>query len=929
MKRSKRLFVLLATMIGLTTATQAQTSYSADDTHIKSNRANSNFSTEDLLVLMTQNSKIRHALLRFDLSNLAGQDISQAELWINVTPHTSDEIRVHDLAHSNWDPATVTWSTAPALNNQLAAANSEVSGWTVIDLSAHITQGGIIDLALDTPHAGTGFGVYSTESGNGPELRVIAGTRANIPPSFANDPIILPSTQYGQPFSASLLNEIIHPDIDPLSYTLSGPSWLSIDANATVSGTPQGSDLGLNTFTLEVADSETNVTATVEIQVFGNNYPPVFTSDPVVEINAVCNHPYLSSLAGAASDPELDELTFSLQNEPAWLTVIPEGLLSGTPTTSDAGLNEATLIVSDGSSTASALLQITVIDPPQNPVNHTNIVLIYIDDLGWMDLSCQGSEYYETPHIDKLASDGMRFTQGYTPYPRCLPARYGVITGRNPGRDGVPSGTPGQLLETTDTLADALKAGGYSTFFAGKWHLVNGDSFNLPHNQGFDTNIGGGSAGGPPNYFYPYRKDDQLQAQPYDGMGKDAFYHLGDINDYDGGARLGEYITDRLTDETIDWMRTHQTEPMFIYLSHYAVHGPYDEAPPSGLGTNPEFTALIEKYETKRRNMNYGNLPETRNAGVGIEKMRQDFPTYAAMIEKMDESVGRVMAELEALGLAENTLVIFTADNGGLSNAGGYNSRSLATSNYPLRTGKGWLYEGGIREAFIANWPGTIPSGVVNSNDVVNGTDLYPTFLDVAGLPLRPTEHVDGISIMPAMTNGVFTRTEPIIWHSPAGRPYSTGDFNGSAIRVGDYKLIDWYDSPDGVELFNLANDIEENHNLVDEMPELANELLTQLRDWRASTPGVITKTPEVSKPPQAWLDDPSIPASITTTNGLLDLSWANYVGYNYHVSYTTNLLQPNWIPLATDLTGTGPISDDLNKTQCFYKVELELLPEN
>lgn len=456
-----------------------------------------------------------------------------------------------------------------------------------------------------------------------------------------------------------------------------------------------------------------------------------------------------------------------------------------------------------------------------------NIILFYIDDLGWMDLSCQGSEFYETPAIDKLASEGIRFTNGYTPHPRCLPARYGVLTGRFPARDGVPGG--GQLTPNTATIGKALQNGGYKTFFAGKWHLVGkAGEANLPDNQGFDINIGGGKAGAPKTYFYPYRKGEATPAGKK-GLKKNEIHGLEN-------GKKGEYLTDRLTNESVKFMKKHVTnnadQPFFVYLSHYGVHTPFEAK-----------KELIEKYKKKLKTMNY-TQPEYEKTISGDTKMRQDLPVYAAMIESIDHSMAKISETLNELGVTDNTIIIFTADNGGLSTRG--NKRKLATSNYPLRYGKGWLYEGGIREAFIVKWPGVSKPGTI-SDAVVCGTDIYPTALSMAGLKLQPKNHIDGVDISRAIKGKKFKREQPIFWHSPMGRPNSTGDNNSSAVRLGDYKLIEWYDD-NSLELFNIKKDIKEEHNLADKMPEKAKELHELLSNWKKEI-----NAPTIDKARNKW----------------------------------------------------------------------------
>jgi arylsulfatase A-like enzyme len=665
--------------------------------------------------------------------------------------------------------------------------------------------------------------------------------------------------------------------------------------------------------------------------------PPAFTGNPIVESNATTNQAYASSLIDNASDPNGDPMTFQNDGGPGWLTVAVNGDLSGTPQSSDLGTNTWTVSVTDGiSGTNSASLKINVVaGAPTGQTSQTNIVFFVIDDLGWMDLSCQGSEFYETPRIDSLAASGIRFTQGYAAHPRCLPSRYGILTGKFPGANGVPGGPENCLRPADVTMAEALQAGGYATFFGGKYHLIGQHgTANLPQNQGFDINISGGKAGAPPTYFFPYKKSGE--PDPADELNKNALFldnttpaggtvvdritGKSYVRTADRGA-AGEYITDRLTDEALDWMESNADQPFFLYFSHYGVHTPY-EAPQS----------LINKYTTKLATMDYGTLPEYISSGVGQQKMRQDFPTYAAMIESVDQSVGRVLDKLEELGITSNTVVMFTSDNGGLSNRGGYNNRELATANYPLRTGKGWLYEGGIREPFIVKWPGVTAAGI-NSNAVVNGTDFYPTMLEMAGLPLQTNDHQDGVSFVPALQGQAFDRGEPIFWHSPLARPYSTGDFKSSAVREGDYKLIWFYGTPgQPYELYNVKTDIGENNDLSEAMPAKATELLGKIQAWHAGAHeglGVIFKTDDnaVSKPPHAYLDDPTAPANLEVSGGTANLSWGDYLGFDYQLYSKTNLLDATWTLEDSGLTTTNS-SLSTPEEQGFYKLELVLQPE-
>jgi arylsulfatase A-like enzyme len=451
-----------------------------------------------------------------------------------------------------------------------------------------------------------------------------------------------------------------------------------------------------------------------------------------------------------------------------------------------------------------------------------NIVLFYVDDLGWMDLSCQGSKFYETPNMDRLAQEGIRYTQGYTAHPRCLPARYGVITGRYPARGGVPGGK-GHLQPSDRTMAHALRDGGYKTCFAGKWHLTgpHGEK-NLPQNMGFDLNIAAGAAGAPTDYFYPYRKKPTSKLKKGWEIGLDKEY----IHGMEDGKE-GDYITDKLTDKSLKFIEENKDNSFFLYLSHYGVHTPFQA---------PEH--LVKKYEQKLKSMEFDGAEymPVKGTGVGDELRWQNNAVYAAMIESVDQSLGRVFETLENLGIADNTIIAFTADNGGLSNRGAVegkvSGRPLATSNLPLRTGKGWLYEGGIREAFMVKWPGITKAGFVNETDVVVGSDLFPTFLEMAGLPLEPQNHKDGISIVPSLRGKKFKRNKPVFWHSPTSRPYSTGDTDSSAVRIGNYKLLEWYNA-DHVELYDLSKDLGEQNDLSKKMPEKTAEMLAVLHNWR------------------------------------------------------------------------------------------------
>jgi arylsulfatase A len=427
-----------------------------------------------------------------------------------------------------------------------------------------------------------------------------------------------------------------------------------------------------------------------------------------------------------------------------------------------------------------------------------NIVLFLIDDLGWRDLGCQGSTYYQTPNIDRLAREGVRFTDGYAACAVCSPTRAAVLTGKYPARllltDWLPSGRwnpkaklrEGRFVRALPveefTLAEALREGGYRTASIGKWHLGS-EPFSLPEHHGFDVNIAGNAHGAPGSYFFPYAGH---WAIPATGL-RARWTVLPD-------GKPGEYLTDRLTDEAVKFVRESKAEPFFLYFPHYGVHTPLEAK-----------KELIAKYE---------KIPAAQ---------RQGKPEYAAMIESVDESVGRVLAVLKELGLEANTLIIFTSDNGGFYNA---------TSNAPLRANKGAYYEGGIRVPLIIKWPGTGKAGVV-VHDPVTSTDLYPTCLAAAGLPLRPHQHQDGVNLRPVLTGEGALPPRPLFWHYPHYNEHPSS-VPSSVIRKGPWKLIEAFD-PAGIELYNLASDLSETKNLAAAEPDRVKELRAELEAWRNS----------------------------------------------------------------------------------------------
>ena len=435
------------------------------------------------------------------------------------------------------------------------------------------------------------------------------------------------------------------------------------------------------------------------------------------------------------------------------------------------------------------------------PRKRLNFVFILIDDMGWTDAGCYGSTFYETPHIDRLAAKGMRFTDAYAACPVCSPTRASIMAGKYPARLNLTNWLSGhirkkligapyieQLPLQEVTLAEAFKEAGYATCFIGKWHL-GGEPF-YPEHQGFDVNVAGNRTGHPAGgYFSPY-KNPQLPDGPQ-----------------------GEYLTDRLTGEALKFLDASRDKPFLLYLSHYAVHTPIQAKQDA-----------VAKYKAKAEALPPPKGPRHLPEGQTQARQVQDHPVYAGMVQSMDESVGRVMAKLDQLGLADRTAVFFMSDNGGYSTTGGG-----PTSNVPLRAGKGWLYEGGIREPMIITWPGVARPGSTCSVPVTS-TDFYPTMLEMAGLALRPDQHTDGIGLAALLAGAPSLPRKALYWHYPHYSPQ--GGAPSGAVREGDYKLIEFFEDS-RLELYNLRQDIGEKHDLAAQMPDLAARLRKMLHDWR------------------------------------------------------------------------------------------------
>ena len=452
---------------------------------------------------------------------------------------------------------------------------------------------------------------------------------------------------------------------------------------------------------------------------------------------------------------------------------------------------------------------------PERP----NILFFVADDLGAVDIAVSGSEFYLTPNIDALAERGVRFTQAYAAFPRCTPSRYALMSGRNPARSGSPGRFEG-LDHERISIAEALKEYGYATYFLGKWHLTGNEENSLPTDHGFDVNVGGGHAGAPGSYSWPYTRESNQKEHPIEGL-----------EDGEEGLMLTDHLTDRAEVLVREHVTGKQGQPFFMVLSHYGVHTPFED------------TKERERmFEDRLDEVGRPSGDEHRDTeSEGTEKLHQDNATYAAMVYRLDESLGQMVALLDELGIADNTVVVFTSDHGGLSNRGLENGRKLATSNAPFRAGKGHLYEGGIRVPMIVSYPGHTEAGLV-SEQVTVGSDHYATFLELAGAEPMPEAALDSVSYAAALRSGEVTEREPIYWYSPRPRPTSTGDHASAAIRIGDYKLIYWYES-ESVELFNLADDPSETTDLSASMAERTERMQSDLLGWLDSIDAVKPRT--------------------------------------------------------------------------------------
>lgn len=450
--------------------------------------------------------------------------------------------------------------------------------------------------------------------------------------------------------------------------------------------------------------------------------------------------------------------------------------------------------------------------------------MILIDDMGWKDLSACGSTFYESPNIDALMQSGMSFDNAYASCPVCSPSRASILTGKYPATVGVTDwiDTSGECHPVKGYLIDApyikhlpkeeyniarcFKDNGYNTFHVGKWHL--GTEEYYPQHQGFDVNIAGCHLGHPHHgYFSPYM-----------------------IENLEDGPD-GEYLTDRLTDEAIKLIEKSGDTPFFMNLWHYTVHMPAQAKEED-----------IKYFEDKARRMHLDKVnPFVEGENYPIEIKRnmkvrrrviQSDAVYAAMIKNLDWNIGRLIQALKDMGKLDDTIIVFTSDNGGLATAEG-----SPTCNFPAREGKGWMYEGGTRVPLSISYPAIVRKNT-HTQVVTTSPDLYPTLLEMAGLPLQPQQHVDGISLLPALSEKEMEQ-RPVFWHYP--HYGNQGGTPGSSVRYGKWKLIEFFEDMH-TELYDLENDPSEARNLAEINPDKRDELRQLLHNWRESICAKIPK---------------------------------------------------------------------------------------
>lgn len=460
-------------------------------------------------------------------------------------------------------------------------------------------------------------------------------------------------------------------------------------------------------------------------------------------------------------------------------------------------------------------LIIYVLSAPAVGAGQPNIVFFLVDDLGWSDLGCYGSEFHRTPNIDQLCESGMKFNRAYAASPVCSPTRASILTGRHPVRVDITDWIPGlrwtrqrganfkhvndrdDLALSEVTMAEVFKSNGYATFFAGKWHLGGGG--HLPTDQGFDFNIGGNRKGSPPGGYYSPWKNPALKAQ-----------------------KENEYVTERLTQESVKFIESNSAEPepkpFFLFLSYYNVHTPITP-----------YRKRIDEFRTIASERFSGATPSSKEHDART-RLRQDNAAYASMVAAVDDSVGEILQALEKTGIDDETIICFFSDNGGLSTLA---NNQGPTCNLPLRSGKGWLYEGGIREPMIIRAPGVTVRKSTCEQPVVS-MDFFPTLLELAGIEKAESRVIDGKSLVPILSREPaeeFNR-RTLYWHYP--HYHGSGWKPGAAILEGNWKLIEFYHH-EKMELYDIENDVGEKIDLADKMPAKAKDLRRKLNRWQRS----------------------------------------------------------------------------------------------
>jgi arylsulfatase A-like enzyme len=428
-----------------------------------------------------------------------------------------------------------------------------------------------------------------------------------------------------------------------------------------------------------------------------------------------------------------------------------------------------------------------------------NVLFVLVDDFGYKDLSVHGSKLYQTPNMDKLAKDGVDFQNAYASYPRCVPSRYGIMTGTYPVNED--HGNLGAIKEENNFIKKFNKAG-YTSFYVGKWHL--GSEESSPKGFGFKNSFAAGEAGGTDSHFYPFNGNRIPGA-------KDEKAPIEDVATY---GKPGDFLSDVLTRRTIEYIKEDQSKPFIGVLAFYAVHTPIEAKPEDIERNKKEITNATPEYVTE---------------GNGQTRITQNDPTYAGLVENTDENIGKLIETLKANGLYENTMIVLTSDHGGLSTRG-KNNRIVPTSNLPYRAGKGWIYEGGIKVPLFVHYPKQIKAKV-DTESIILGIDVFPTITDLA--LNEKAKDVDGQSFKNVIEGKDNWKNRTVYWNSYKARPSQTGDSKTSAIRVGDFKLLHFIET-DKTELYNVKTDVSEKTDLALTMTDKTKEMLAQLNKWKA-----------------------------------------------------------------------------------------------